>query len=123
MEIVFLQLHLNYISITFFAYFCNLENPKHKPKNRQNAIKTSEKKSEISLVVTFNLNTFKRFTPSFFSRFNRSIKVCIFSFEVISCTVDAFVRYTAVDCNFFIFFITLTSIFYFIPECAIVSMI
>ena len=33
MEANFLQLHLNYISITFFAYFCNLENSKHKQKN------------------------------------------------------------------------------------------
>ena len=32
MEVNFLQLHFNYISITFFPYFCNLENSKHKPK-------------------------------------------------------------------------------------------
>jgi hypothetical protein len=31
-EVNFLQLHLNYISITFFAHFYNPENLKHKPK-------------------------------------------------------------------------------------------
>ena len=46
MEVNFLQLHLNYISITFFAYFCNLENPKHKPKiakTQQRQVKKRQK--------------------------------------------------------------------------------
>ena len=47
MEVIFLQLHLNYISITFFfAYFCNLENLKHKlkiSKTKQAQVKKRQK--------------------------------------------------------------------------------
>ena len=46
MEVNFLQLHFKYILITFFVYFCNLENSKHTlkiAKTQQGQVKKRQK--------------------------------------------------------------------------------